>query len=173
MWVREWVPNSDNKLPRKGNIMSNVATQLNNLNDLEAQIAALKAQAAEIKKEVKNTPRLKVSQKGAISVYGLQRMPVTLYAGQWERIIELVNSGVFADFIAQNESTLTRKGEAPKTEAAPVVADKPAKTKKTPKLTKCGAVAKGPDGPSAADLAAIEALNAKVSRMPASDLFED
>ena len=118
----------------------------------------------EIKKEVKNTPRLKVSQKGAISVYGLQRMPVTLYAGQWERIIELVNSGVFADFIAQNESTLTRKGEAPKQEAAPVVAKKPAKTKKATKKT---------DGPTAADLAKIEALNAKVSRMPASDLFED
>ena len=143
--------------------MSNVAAQLNNLNDLEAQIAALKAQAAEIKKEVKNTPRLKVSQKGAISVYGLQRMPVTLYAGQWERIIELVNSGVFADFIAQNESTLTRKGEAPKTEAAPVVAKKPAKNKKATKK----------DGPTSADLAKIEALNAKVSRMPASDLFED
>ncbi len=168
--MREWVPNSDNKLPRKGNIMSNVAAQLNNLNDLEAQIAALKAQAAEIKKEVKNTPRLKVSQKGAISVYGLQRMPVTLYAGQWERIIELVNSGVFADFIAQNEATLTRKGEAPKTEAAPVVAKKPAKTKKAPKLTKCGAEA---GGPTAEDLAKIEALNAKVSRIPASDLFED
>lgn len=144
--------------------MSNVAAQLNNLNDLEAQIAALKAQAAEIKKEVKNTPRLKVSQKGAISVYGLQRMPVTLYAGQWERIIELVNSGVFADFIAQNESTLTRKGDAPKQEAAPVVAKKPAKAKKATKKT---------DGPTAADLAKIEALNAKVSRMPASDLFED
>ena len=144
--------------------MSNVAAQLNNLNDLEAQIAALKAQAAEIKKEVKNTPRLKVSQKGAISVYGLQRMPVTLYAGQWERIIELVNSGVFADFIAQNESTLTRKGEAPKQEAAPVVAKKPAKAKKATKKT---------DGPTAADLAKIEALNAKVSRIPASDLFED
>ena len=144
--------------------MSNVAAQLNNLNDLEAQIAALKAQAAEIKKEVKNTPRLKVSQKGAISVYGLQRMPVTLYAGQWERIIELGNSGVFADFIAQNESTLTRKGDAPKQEAAPVVAKKPAKAKKATKKT---------DGPTAADLAKIEALNAKVSRMPASDLFED
>ena len=144
--------------------MSNVAAHLNNLNDLEAQIAALKAQAAEIKKEVKNPPRLKVSQKGAISVYGLQRMPVTLYAGQWERIIELVNSGVFADFIAQNESTLTRKGDAPKQEAAPVVAKKPAKAKKATKKT---------DGPTAADLAKIEALNAKVSRMPASDLFED
>ena len=156
------VPNSDNKLPRKGNIMSNVAAQLNNLNDLEAQIAALKAQAAEIKKEVKNTPRLKVSQKGAISVYGLQRMPVTLYAGQWERIIDMCKSGDLGTFIHDNEAILTRK--EPKQEAAPVVAKKPAKAKKAPKKT---------EGPTAADLAKIEALNAKVSRMPATDLFED
>lgn len=28
----------------------------------------------------------KVSEKGAVSVYGLGRFPVTLYAGQWERL---------------------------------------------------------------------------------------
>ena len=165
--------------------MSNVATQLNNLNDLEAQIAALKAQAAEIKKVVKTIPRLKVSQKGAISVYGLQRMPVTLYAGQWERIIELVNSGVFADFIAQNEATLTRKGDDPKTEAAPTTTETPA-----PKATKKGKKKTTPknDGPTDAELNAIDAssdvarnqalaaLSAKVDSMtkePAFDIFED
>lgn len=145
--------------------MSNVAEKMNDLNDLEAQIAALKAQAAEIKKVVKNTPRLKVSQKGAISVYGLQRMPVTLYAGQWERIIELVEKGVFADFIAQNESALTRKGEAPL--AKPAVKDKPA-----PKKTKKVRATKA-NGPSASDLAKIAALNEKVAKMPARDIFED
>lgn len=164
--------------------MSNVATQLNNLNDLEAQIAALKAQAAEIKKVVKTIPRLKVSQKGAISVYGLQRMPVTLYAGQWERIIELVNSGVFADFIEQNEATLTRKGEDPKSEAAPTAAETPA-----PKKVKKGKkTARRSDGPTDAELNAIDAssdtarnqaladLNARVNDMaktPAFDIFED
>ena len=29
----------------------------------------------------------KQSEKGAVSVYGLQRMPVTLYAEQWERLL--------------------------------------------------------------------------------------
>ncbi len=29
----------------------------------------------------------KVSEKGAVSVYGLQRMPVTLYVEQWERLL--------------------------------------------------------------------------------------
>ena len=30
----------------------------------------------------------KVSAKGAVSVYGLQQMPVTLYAEQWARLVE-------------------------------------------------------------------------------------
>ncbi len=29
----------------------------------------------------------KQSEKGGVSVYGLQRMPVTLYAEQWERLL--------------------------------------------------------------------------------------
>lgn len=33
----------------------------------------------------------KVSAKGAISVYGLQRMPVTLYKQQWERLFEFAD----------------------------------------------------------------------------------
>ena len=30
---------------------------------------------------------LKVSEKGAVSCYGLGRFPVTLYGGQWERLL--------------------------------------------------------------------------------------
>ena len=30
---------------------------------------------------------LKVSEKGAVSLYGLGRFPVTLYGGQWERLL--------------------------------------------------------------------------------------
>jgi hypothetical protein len=32
----------------------------------------------------------KVSEKGALSVYGLQRMPVTLYSEQWQRLVDFV-----------------------------------------------------------------------------------
>jgi hypothetical protein len=49
----------------------------------------------------------KVSEKGGLSVYGLQRMPVTLYVEQWERLL------AFADeikaFIKQNNARLKRK----------------------------------------------------------------
>ena len=33
----------------------------------------------------------KVSEKGACSVYGLQRMPVTLYGSQWERLVAFLS----------------------------------------------------------------------------------
>jgi len=132
--------------------MSNINNaNAENTADVMARIAELEKMQAELKElkaKVKNTPRLKVSQKGAISVYGLQRMPVTLYVGQWERIAELVNSGVFSDFIAQNESALTRKGEQPL--AKPAVADKP----KAKKVTKTARKAKAA-GPTTAELDAI------------------
>lgn len=49
---------------------------------LTAENAALKAVAAK-----KSTIGFKVSEKGALSVYGLGRFPVTLYKGQWTRLI--------------------------------------------------------------------------------------
>jgi len=49
----------------------------------------------------------KVSQKGALSVYGLQRMPVTLYVQQWERLLDF--SDEIRQFIKVNDSELKRK----------------------------------------------------------------
>lgn len=49
----------------------------------------------------------KVSQKGALSVYGLQRMPVTLYAQQWERLLDFGDE--IRSFIKNNNSQLNRK----------------------------------------------------------------
>ena len=34
----------------------------------------------------------KVSEKGAISVYGLGRFPVTLYIGQWEKLTDFIKA---------------------------------------------------------------------------------
>ena len=53
---------------------------------------------------------MKVSQKGAVSVYGMGRFPVTLYADQWKRIDdELIQSGQMDEFIEDNRSKLTFK----------------------------------------------------------------
>jgi hypothetical protein len=44
----------------------------------------------------------KVSAKGGISLYGLQRMPVTLYAEQWERMPKIL-ADIVLPFIKTNE----------------------------------------------------------------------
>jgi hypothetical protein len=49
----------------------------------------------------------KVTEKGAISVYGLQRFPVTLYAGQWERLA--AEWPWLAEFIKANADKVARK----------------------------------------------------------------
>jgi hypothetical protein len=49
----------------------------------------------------------RVSAKGAVSVYGLQRMPVTLYVEQWERLFEFNDE--LRKFIKEHDSELKRK----------------------------------------------------------------
>jgi hypothetical protein len=49
----------------------------------------------------------KVSPKGAISVYGLQRMPVTLYVEQWQRLLEFVDE--LRQFIQEHDTEFKRK----------------------------------------------------------------
>ena len=51
----------------------------------------------------------KVSEKGALSVYGMGRFPVTLYAEQWERLDAEPERKRRAEFIKANGKTLTRK----------------------------------------------------------------
>ena len=50
---------------------------------------------------------LKVSDKGALSVYGLGRFPVTLYRGQWERL--LAAAPQLEAFISANAALLAVK----------------------------------------------------------------
>ncbi len=49
----------------------------------------------------------KVSPKGAMSLYGLQRMPVTLYVEQWERLLAF--SEELRKFMEEHNSELKRK----------------------------------------------------------------
>ncbi len=72
---------------------------------MQAEINALKAAMKAMPKSLS----LKVSEKGAVSVYGLGRFPVTLYSTQWTRLIEEINS--VAAFIEANKASLKTKGE--------------------------------------------------------------
>jgi len=76
---------------------------------LEEQLAALQAENAALK-AAKGAPRalsMKVSEKGGLSVYGLGRFPVTLYRGQWERLI--AHTTDITSFIEAHKANLTVK----------------------------------------------------------------
>jgi hypothetical protein len=50
---------------------------------------------------------VRVSSKGGVSVYGLQRMPVTLYVEQWERLLAFAPE--IANFLTAHNGELKRK----------------------------------------------------------------
>lgn len=91
---------------------------------LDAKDAALKAMMAELEaaraenarlkaqQERQQTLTLKISEKGGISVYGLGRFPVTLYAEQWEKIGKLIPT--LAQFAKANAQELRRRNLAAK-----------------------------------------------------------
>ena len=72
--------------------------------DLRAEIERLRAKIDASKDRI----RLQVSVKGALSLYGIRRFPVTFYADEWETILE--KSGEILRFIAEHPAELKRKG---------------------------------------------------------------
>lgn len=92
---------------------------------MRAELDRLKAENAQLKAGKVVGPKpltFKVSEKGALSVYGLNaRFPVTLYKTQWQRLFERVedlnkfiedNNDSLAD--TKPEKTETKKKEAKK-----------------------------------------------------------
>jgi hypothetical protein len=71
---------------------------------LEAENKALKAQMEERRT---GQLRLKVSEKGGLSVYGLGRFPVTLYKEQWMRLLD--HADEIRSFLKDNDSQLKAK----------------------------------------------------------------
>jgi hypothetical protein len=71
---------------------------------LEAENKALKDQ---IEQRKPGQLRLKISEKGGLSVYGLGRFPVTLYKEQWKRLLE--HAEEIKMFLEQNEKQLKTK----------------------------------------------------------------
>jgi len=72
-------------------------------------LAQYKAENEALKAKLLNKTKIgfKVSEKGALSVYGLQKFPVTLYAEQWVRL--LGQSAEIVAFIKANGDKLTTK----------------------------------------------------------------
>ncbi len=75
--------------------------------ELKAEIERLRAENASLRKPARGQTSLKVSEKGALSVYGLGRFPVTLYREQWEKLLEMADE--IRDFIRENDGALKKK----------------------------------------------------------------
>ena len=75
--------------------------------DLQAELDRLRAENESLKKAGSRGISLKVSQKGAVSLYGMGRFPVTLYKEQWTKILDMAD--VIRAFIADNNSALKEK----------------------------------------------------------------
>jgi hypothetical protein len=75
--------------------------------DVHAELARLKAENEALKKKSNSPVSMKVSEKGAVSVYGLGRFPVTLYQEQWTKLLAMAEQ--IKAFIEENRSRLKTK----------------------------------------------------------------
>ncbi len=76
--------------------------------ELKAELERLKAENEALKaKGAGRSVSMKVSEKGAVSVYGLGRFPVTLYQEQWLKLLDLADD--IRAFIRENEARLKKK----------------------------------------------------------------
>jgi hypothetical protein len=75
--------------------------------DLKSELERLRAENEALKRSSSKGLSMRVSEKGALSVYGLGRFPVTLYKEQWLKLLELAED--IKAFIAQNETHLKSK----------------------------------------------------------------
>jgi len=75
--------------------------------EMQAEIERLRAENEALKKPSRGQMSLRVSEKGALSVYGLGRFPVTLYREQWEKLLGMADE--IRRFIQDNDSQLKKK----------------------------------------------------------------
>ena len=80
----------------------------------EQKLARLEAENKALRDQVEQRKpgqlRLKVSEKGGLSVYGLGRFPVTLYKEQWIRLLDY--AGEIKSFLQENDQQLKAKEQS-------------------------------------------------------------
>jgi hypothetical protein len=89
----------DASIDKPGNAMSD--------EELKSELERLRNENAALKKGSSTGIRMKVSEKGAVSIYGMGRFPVTLYKEQWLKLLDM--SADIRAFIAANEAQLKAK----------------------------------------------------------------
>ena len=74
---------------------------------MEAEIAKLRAENQDLK-ENKKSLRLQVSQKGAVSLYGIRRFPITFYKEEWKTMLGMADD--IKIFMEEHDGELASKG---------------------------------------------------------------
>ena len=75
--------------------------------DVNAELERLRAENEALKAKATKERRLKVSEKGGVSIYGIRRFPITFYADEWDILLGMEDE--IRKFIAENESGLKRR----------------------------------------------------------------
>jgi hypothetical protein len=75
--------------------------------DMQAELERLRAENEALKQRRSGAATMKVSEKGAVSVYGLGRFPVTLYQEQWLKLLAMADD--IKRFIEENRGQLKVK----------------------------------------------------------------
>jgi len=76
--------------------------------DLQSELERLRAENEALKQGKRaGSVTIKVSEKGAVSVYGLGRFPVTLYQEQWLKLLAMTDE--IKRFIEENRGRLKVK----------------------------------------------------------------
>jgi hypothetical protein len=70
----------------------------------DAQKLILKLKISEAKKVT-----YKVSPKGCIAFYGIRKLPISLYKGELDQIVDIANGEEFKQFIIDNKDRLSTK----------------------------------------------------------------
>ena len=77
----------------------------------EQKLARLEAENQALREQVEQRKtgqlRLKVGEKGGLSLYGLGRFPVTLYKEQWVRLLDFADE--IRSFLKANDQQLKAK----------------------------------------------------------------
>jgi hypothetical protein len=90
-----------------GNLITKTVGKAMSDEEMKAELERLRNENAALKKGASSPIRMKVSEKGALSIYGMGRFPVTLYKEQWLKLLGM--SDEIRAFIAANEAQLKTK----------------------------------------------------------------
>ena len=74
---------------------------------LRAELERLRRENEALKARTERGASLRVSEKGAVSVYGLGRFPVTLYKEQWTKLLDMTDE--IRAFILEHDAELKVK----------------------------------------------------------------